>query len=218
MAESVEIRPCRSDDFDAVAEICCRTGYGGRDVASSGVFSDRVLFGLLFCRYYLLYEADLSFVAVNAAGRVVGYVLGCADTERYSRRFALLMIPRILIRIGARTLWRDPPTVRELLRWARGVPWKAANPAGPAFPAHLHMGLLPEAQRQGIGSRLLIHMEARLRDRGVGGIHLVTSNYHRQAIPFYLKHGYTQLLNRGHRMWSGLRDYHSIVFVKRLAP
>lgn len=212
------IRSCEPGDTAGVSEVCCRTGYGGEDITRSRRFRDRRLFAMLFCRYYLRYERETSFVVVprDEPRRVVGYVLGSTDTERYERGFARRMIPRIALRTLFVTSWRYPRTLIEMLRWGRGVPWREANPAGRRFPAHLHIDILPEFQRQGVGGRLLDRLETRFRDLGVPGIHLVTSSEHRSALPFYEKHGYRRIREREHRMWSGLSPYRSIVYVKEL--
>lgn len=215
---TIEIRRCRREDFSQVAALSYRTGYGGEDVAASGLFTDRLLFELLFCRPYLRFELESCFVAAQrgAASRIAGYVLGCPDSARHELLFRRWIVPRVLGRIAVHTMWRDRATVFELLRWGRDNPWRTANPAGPDFPAHLHIGVLPDLQGQGIGGLLLTALEDHLRARGVPGVHLVTSSHHRKAIPFYEKHGYRRLLERSHRMWSGLADYRSLVFVKSL--
>lgn len=215
----VSIRTCRPGDLRAIGEVCCRTGFGGDDIATSGVFGDRRLFALLASEYYVRYEADTSFVAVPAEEpeRVVGYILGCPDTARYSRLFARKLVPRIAARAFFITSWRHPRTLVELFRWRAGIPWHEANPAGAEFAAHLHIDILPEYQRRGIGGQLLEMLESRFAELGVPGIHLVTSNYHRKSLPFYVKHGYRVVREQEHQMWSGISDYRSIVYVKRLA-
>jgi GNAT superfamily N-acetyltransferase len=212
------IRECCIGDLDGVSEVCCRCGYGGEDIAESGAFDDRRLFAMLFSHYYVRYESHTSFVAVPASnpGKVLGYVLGCPDTARYERLFFRRMIPRIATRVFFFTWWRYPRTVAELLRWAHGVPWREANPAGDDYPAHLHIDLLPEFQRKGIGGRLLDTLESRFRALRVPGIHLVTSSTHQKALPFYAKHRYRILRTAEHKMWSGIDDYTSIVYVKKL--
>jgi len=218
MNEEILIRESVRSDLEGVSEVCCRCGYGGDDIADSGSFRDRRLFSMLFSRYYLLHELRTCFVAVPSDDpqRVIGYVLGCPDTARYDRLFRRTMIPRIAARAFLVTLWRYPRTFAELLRWQRGNPWLEANPAGDLFPAHLHIDILPEFQRRGIGRGLLETLEARFRGLGAGGIHLVTSNYHRKALPFYAKQGYRVIREQRHTMWSGIDDYASIVYVKEL--
>ncbi len=220
MAEEVVIRPCKPDDIAGVSEVCCRCGFGGEEIGRSWRFRDRRLFAMLFSRYYVHYEPETCFVAVPSQKpeRVVGYVLGCPDTERYEKTFARAMVPRIAARVLFVTWWRYPATLRELLRWQTGNPWKEANPAGEAYPAHLHIDLLPEYQRQGIGGRLLETLEARFLELGLPGIHLVTSNHHTKSLPFYEKHGYRRYREVRHKMWSDFPDYASIVFTKRLSP
>lgn len=218
-AREVIIRGCEPRDLAGVSEVCCRTGYGGEDISRSKHFRDRRLFAMLFCRYYVRYERATSFVVVprDDRGRVVGYILGCSDTERYEEGFRHRMIPRIALRALFVTSWRYPRSLLEMFRWGRGAPWREANPAGEAYPAHLHIDILPEYQRQGIGGLLLERLESRFRELGISGVHLVTSSEHRSALPFYEKHGYRRVREQEHRMWSGLSDYRSIVFVKELA-
>lgn len=219
-ARSVVIRRCELRDLAGASEVCCRTGYGGEDISRSRQFRDRRLFAMLFCHYYLRYERDTSYVVTprDEPNRVVGYVLACSDTERYEHAFARRMVPRIALRSLFVTSWRYPRTLFEMLHWERGVPWREANPAGEGFPAHLHIDILPEYQRQGIGGRLLERVETRLRELGVPGIHLVTSSEHRSALPFYEKHGYRKVREQEHHMWSGVSPYRSIVYVKELGP
>lgn len=218
-AHETLIRGCEHRDLTGISEVCCRTGYGGEDISRSARFRDRRLFAMLFCHYYVRYERPTSFVVVpkQEPDRVVGYVLGCSDTARYERYFALKMVPRIALRAFFVTLWRNPGAVIEMIRWGRGAPWREANPAGSAYPAHLHIDILPEYQRLGIGSLLLERLEKHFMERGVTGVHLVTSSYHRSALPFYEKHGYRRVREQEHRMWSGLSGYRSIVYVKKLA-
>lgn len=220
MAEEILIRPCRPEDVEGVSEVCCRCGFAGEEIGQSQRFRDRHLFAMLFSRYYLRYEQGSCYVAVPARepGRVVGYVLGCPDTARYDRLFARAMVPRIAARVFLVTWWRYPSTLRELLRWQAGNPWKSANPAGPEYPAHLHIDLLPEYQRQGIGGRMLETLEARFLELGLPGIHLVTSNHHAKSLPFYEKHGYLRHRVVQHEMWSDFTDYASVVYTKRLVP
>lgn len=214
----VLLRRCRLADLGEISDICCRTGFGGEGIDEAGVFRDRRLFALLFCEYYVRHERENCFVACATSGRrrVVGYILGCPDTRRFVRRFALHSLPRIALRALLITSWRYPRTLRELLRWARGNPWNTPNPAGDDYPAHLHIDILPEFQRRGIGGRLLERLESALQAQGVEGIHLETSNLHRKALPFYAKHGYRLLIEKRHEMWSGVEDYRSLVYVKRL--
>jgi len=54
-----------------------------------------------------------------------------------------------------------------------------------AFPAHLHVNLLPRAQGQGLGRMLIERLIDRLRQRGIGGLHLGVDADNARAIAFY---------------------------------
>ena len=58
------------------------------------------------------------------------------------------------------------------------------------FPASLHIDLLPQAQRQGAGRNLMMHLFATLRDMGVPGVHLYVSRANDGAINFYERVGF----------------------------
>ena len=80
-------------------------------------------------------------------------------------------------------------SVKEGMVVALAIGYREPTDVGDVF--HLNIFCVrPEAQRTGVGSRLLLNLEERLRDTGVRTVHLGT----RQGTPaeyFYEKHGYT---------------------------
>src|SRR5690606_4384619 len=68
-----------------------------------------------------------------------------------------------------------------------------AEPYGDRYPAHLHIDLLPEAQRQGLGRALIDTLIDALRGRGVAGLHLAASIGNTDAIAFYPRVGFPPL-------------------------
>ncbi len=54
----------------------------------------------------------------------------------------------------------------------------------------LTLDILPEARRSGLGSRLLLESEARLRQRGCTEVYLETAVDNEPALKLYHKHGY----------------------------
>ncbi len=68
---------------------------------------------------------------------------------------------------------------------------RGAEPYGDAYPAHLHIDLLPELQGQGWGRRLIEILIERLRERGVPGLHLAASTDNAGALAFYPRVGFT---------------------------
>jgi aminoglycoside 6'-N-acetyltransferase I len=80
-------------------------------------------------------------------------------------------------------------SVKEGMVVAFAIGYREPTDAGDVF--HLNIFCVrPEAQRTGVGSRLLWNLEERLRDTGIRTVYLGT----RKGTPaeyFYEKHGYT---------------------------
>ena len=53
------------------------------------------------------------------------------------------------------------------------------------YPAHLHIDILPDFQRQGWGSKLLEAFYGKMREVGVGGVHLGVLRESEGALKFY---------------------------------
>ncbi len=182
------IRKISSEDRDAVRRICWNTGYGGNSVGP--FFDDPALFADLWCSYYTDTEPQSTFVA-EADGRVVGYLLGCLDTEHYNRIFARRVIPAVLGKILlGRYLIR-----RKTLRYFRSqlgqlIRREFKIPSLKLYPAHLHINIEEGYRRAGLGHLLMESYFAYLRENGVIGLHLGTSSLHSSALPFYDKLGF----------------------------
>ena len=62
-----------------------------------------------------------------------------------------------------------------------------------AYPAHLHIDLLPEYQRQGLGSRLVDTLADHLRKKGVPGVMLTVGGSNEVGQSFYNKYGFARI-------------------------
>ncbi len=138
--------------------------------------------------YYPDYEPESLFVA-EINGEVVGALLGAVDTVRfeqvYQRRIRPLLLRRTLMGAYGWPGWL-PALVRT--EWAgRGI--EAPKVDRKQYPAHLHIGLLPECRRQGLGTQLMQSYAAYLRGLGVPGYHLYASSFHPLGVAFYNKLG-----------------------------
>jgi ribosomal protein S18 acetylase RimI-like enzyme len=217
----VIIRKYDRGNEPAIKEITYRTGFNGEDLTGRGFFDDKRLFFLMHTCYYTTYEPQHCFVAVDAqTDTVVGFIAGTPDTSAQKEAFRRRMPPRIMLRALFITSWRYPTTYRTWSRMRR-MGEKTANQglevrALAGYPAHLHINVLPEHQRRGIGGRLIARFEEHMFNHGVRGLHLHTSNYNRRAIPFYRKTGFsliqeTQLT--GHPLH---KDLMRLTFAKKL--
>ncbi|MCB2175403.1 MAG: GNAT family N-acetyltransferase [Actinomycetales bacterium] len=178
-ADAARIRRARPDDAAAVADICLRTAASGAD--ATGVLSDDGLWADLFALPYLELEPDLAWV-VDDGSAVQGYLVGTADSARFARRFRELWLPRVAGRYppGERSTPLETALVAMLHH-----PEHDLLPELEAYPAHLHIDLLPSAQGHGWGRRLMATFFAELRDRGVGAVHLSMAADNHRALAFY---------------------------------
>lgn len=54
-----------------------------------------------------------------------------------------------------------------------------------SYPAHLHIDILPEAQRKGNGKKLIDALSKKLKEQGKCGVMLAVSESNTNAIKFY---------------------------------
>ena len=182
------IRAYRPSDRDAVAEICVRTAEAGAD--ATGVLSDDAIWPAIFVLPYVERHPDLAFVVVDDRDVAVGYIVCAPDTRAFEEWFHDHWWP-----VRGRAWTASPPADEreaEILRYAANRR-AGAEPYGDAHPAHLHIDLLPAAQGQGWGRRLVDTLIGALRERGVTGVHLVASAENAGALAFYRRLGFTPL-------------------------
>lgn len=182
------IRPFRSGDEPALADICLKTADAGAD--ATGVLDDDDLWAEVFVLPYAARHPEFAFVVETDDGRVAGYIVSAPDTAAFEDWFASQWWPRFAAR------WPRPGDGGSrqdgILRYAYGRAG-GAQPFGDEYPAHLHIDLLPEAQGQGLGRRLIETIEQALRDAGVGGLHLVATAENAGALAFYPRVGFAPL-------------------------
>ncbi|WP_127476706.1 GNAT family N-acetyltransferase [Microbacterium sulfonylureivorans] len=182
------IRPFRSGDEPALADICLKTADAGAD--ATGVLDDDDLWAEIFVLPYAARHPELAFVAESDDGRVVGYIVGAPDTRAFEEWFRTEWWPEH----GAR--WPKPAAEGSrqdgILLYAYGRRG-GAEPYGDEYPAHLHIDLLPEAQGRGLGRELIATLIEALRAQGVPGLHLVASSDNAGAIAFYPRVGFAPL-------------------------
>lgn len=187
-ARAPAVRPYRPGDLEAVADVCVRTADNGGD--SRHLYPDHPdLMPTLFAAPYAYLEPGLAFVLDDGTGRAVGYILGTADTPRFAGAWRTVWLPRVADRYP---LPEGPPrTPAQEMIALLYHPERMVRPEVAAYPAHLHIDLLPDWQRRGFG-RVLMHafLDA-LRDKGVAAVHLSMLTANTAARAFYDRLGFT---------------------------
>ncbi len=178
-------------DWQAIRELCCRTGNAGDPIeASRGPF-----FAELWIGPYQTILPAWTYVA-DVDGRVVGYLTGCPDTRAFRRRLLLATLPLLLRVASGRYPWNGDTRrfVHRFLGLERGPEARVRRTLPRSLwathPAHLHMNVEAVARNQGIGGALLERYAADLRRAGVAGVHLLCGE---AARGFYARHGFDEL-------------------------
>jgi GNAT superfamily N-acetyltransferase len=184
------VRRYRPEDAAAVAEICVRTADAGGD--ATGMYRDEAVLNDLFAAPYAALDPRLAFVLDDGAGRPVGYILGTDDTPRFAERFRLEWLPLVADRHEPSPAG-PPDGPDELMAWLLHHPERFHVPGLEAYPAHLHIDLLPSHQRRGLGSVLLDRFVQELAGRGTPALHVGMLTANEPARRFYDRRGFHRI-------------------------
>jgi GNAT superfamily N-acetyltransferase len=215
MKESMIVRAYQSVDRQSVRRI-----YGDDEFARPEMqkrFPRMSIYLTDSMLHYYDLEPDSVFVA-EVDGKVVGALLGAVDSKRAEENFRLHIKPLLLkwTLLGVygwpAWLWADWLTHYAGLKTERPLVDLSR------YPAHLHIGILPEWRRRGIGSALMDSYEHYLRGWSIPGYHLYASSFHPMGVAFYRKIGLETIGQFQWRFHNGCRwlDVVEIVFAKRL--
>ncbi|MCR5485218.1 MAG: GNAT family N-acetyltransferase [Clostridiales bacterium] len=188
---SVYVRPYDWKDRDRVRLICIATS----DIKVRSE-SKRQYILSLYCDYYIEKEPESCFVAVDKNDEtgeetVVGYILATCDCERYVKGFMKDYMPKI-------------KHISKLLAFtAKGEAYVYSRYAT-FFPAHLHIDILPEYRRMGVGTALINALKELLTQKRIKGVMLIVGVKNQAGISFYKKCGFSSLGKIGQGFAMGL--------------
>jgi len=178
-----QIRGFRPDDLDALYRICLATGDAGADAAH--LYRDPKLIGHVYAGGYAAISPETVFVAEDDEG-IAGYILGPANT----RAFEALMEVRWWPPLRAHYADVPGPSSDERMCHLIHHPVRLADSIVEAYPAHLHINLLPRLRGQGIGQRLVDRWRAKTAALGATGAHLIVGTGNARAVRFYRAYGF----------------------------
>ena len=180
------IRRGSLDDLGTLRRICLVTGDSGGD--ATGLWSDDGLLADVFLEPYLRYPGGLAWV-VDEGNGPIGYLVAVADTADFADWWRREWIAEFVERHGPSAERAD-----ETWLFAGGTqPELTLGRADlQAFPAHLHVDLLPEAQGRGLGRALLRTLGKELERQDVPGVHLGVGEENLGAAAFYRRLGFEE--------------------------
>lgn len=199
----MKIRHPVPGDVEALYDISLKTGDSGKD--ASPLHEDPRLIGLIYSVPYALLLPDWTFVAEDEGG-LIGYVAGVPDTHAFERLLEEKWWPELRQRYAD----PGPPPNRNAdeARWYQ-IHHPDPPPAGVVrrFPAHMHMNVLPRAQRKGLGTALFAAWQARAEAGGVHAVHVGVSPVNPKGQAFWQACGMVRIPDAetgGHRAcWFG---------------
>jgi ribosomal protein S18 acetylase RimI-like enzyme len=181
------IRPYHASDLVALYRICLQTGASGQD--ATALYRDPELLGHYYAGPYAVREPDLCFVLTHR-GDPCGYVLGTRDSDAFGAWCERAWFPVLRERYPLPPPDDDSPDARIIRLIHNGY---RAHPDAAGYPAHLHIDLLPVAQGQGWGRRLMQAFLDQLRELDVPAVHLGVGLANPGAIAFYERVGFDRI-------------------------
>ena len=170
----ITIRPYKEKDKEDVRFTCLNSEGPSQDGERINNFVLNT-----YCDYYLEKEPYNCFVAVDDNDKAIGYVICTENYDRYYKCFLKEYVPRLKFDI----------ILRFRARYS-SIPQRKHKDE---YPAHLHIDVLPEYQRQGVGHMLVDALCAHLKTKGVKGVMLTTGKDNVKGRGFYKKYGFDEI-------------------------
>jgi ribosomal protein S18 acetylase RimI-like enzyme len=195
MSLKLTIRDYRAGDQAGAYYVCLKTGNYGAD-GEPFYREDPEALGRIYVGPYLEFQPDLALILEDDAG-IAGYALAALDTRQFFDRYERHWRPQLCRDFpdpgGDPAQWTRTQAVHHLYHH----PDYSSPEPYDEFPSHLHIDLLPRAQGQGIGRRMIQQLLQRLRERGSPGVHLGMSTVNQRAYGFYRAQGFAELSRQG---------------------
>jgi len=181
------MRPGTVHDLPGVYRVCLLTGDAGGD--ATGLHDDPDLLGHRWAGSYLTFPHAVTRVLHDEHG-VCGYCLAVPDTAAFEEWLEREWLPPLRSRypVGSGSTPADAAVVAALHRTTRADAGLLA-----AYPAHLHVDLLPRLQGRGWGRRVVESVLEELTSTGARGVHLGVDERNTGAQVFYERLGFIEL-------------------------
>lgn len=163
----IVIAPYISQQKEQVQRVCYDT--------TTPFFKDKKpLLFLLYCDYYI--EEDAITLVAKQQDEVVGYVMA-AKADSFLKNFKAKYLPKIKA-LSWRGYLEAKSNINVVKKYAK------------KYDYHLHIDILEQYQRQGIGHLLIDELVKKLKDIDAKGVFLVVNSSNKKGVGFYEKYGF----------------------------
>lgn len=201
----ISVVPFEPNYAEDLFRISLATGHFGAD--ASGLYSDPTLMGLIYSAPYAALAPSLVVLAVDGEG-VAGFAAGVADTAAWEDDLERSWWPRLRPKYPDPDL--IPPTERTQDQRRHHMihhPSRVPGDISQAYPAHLHLNLLPRVQGRGLGLQLFTAWLDAVAPYSPAGVHVGVNRQNTKATRFWTRCGFKALeltpLQSGRTVWMG---------------
>ena len=167
------IRKYKSSDKERMRLIAMETAWDSYKKTDNR----RETVAIMYNDYFTEYESDNIFVAVDECDIPVGYVICSADYEQFAKKNKEEFLPKAV------SLYNPIGLVHFMLM-------ACLKRLKPEYRVHLHIDLLPRAQHQGLGTKLLDELSNHLYHKGYNYLSVCGADTRAGSYTFYKKYGF----------------------------
>ena len=171
------IRPYQPKDWDNIRSICLINAGNPKTKRDQDYILDT------YCDYYIECEPENCFVAANEKDEAVGYIYCAENYAAYQAHFNEKYLPKV--------------KALGYFKWKASLAsYRLHAKYAAEYPAHLHIDILDDYQRKGLGSKLVGALSEHLKAKGIPGLMLTVGGTNSKGINFYKKYGF-EVLEKG---------------------
>ncbi len=149
-----------------------------------------------YCNYYIEKEGRNCFVAVDDDDRAIAYIICTENYDEYRKVFLKEYVCRLDENL---VVWNSNARKSAISSTTLQEKYKED------YPAHLHVDVLPEYHRKGIGHMLVNTLKEHLHKKGVRGVMLTVGSQNMVGQGFYKKYGFEFIEKVGDDVAFGLK-------------
>ncbi|KAG8722055.1 hypothetical protein FRC08_007476 [Ceratobasidium sp. 394] len=197
MSSDLSIRPATAADRPVLSRICLLTGNAGQSAESQYHIPE--LLGLVYGEPYVVVPPCFGFVLIDGHDEILGYILGTPNTRQFEATIEKEWYTplRTQARYSKNPYPADvTPADRHMINLIH-KPDTAPEEIIQVSQSHIHIDLLPRAQRQGWGTRLIGKAVEYLREKGNESLYVGIDPRNANGRAFYLAIGFEYVPTSG---------------------